>query len=221
MWELRSRSTTRGDGSRVRKVSPMRRDETRSNELRSEEWRLGKGNHRQMGMWQWNSRTNRNGGQGIWTEETEILRRTTDVQWSRTADALFAPRNSSPIGRRLVEGTFTSANRSGPISLRTSGSDGSHYPICTFWNLGDRSCDGVRVQIRQDVFHQMSDLYQALATKVGCLQGVRGLYSPQGTALTDLTELTDGLDVVVAPSGYAFEKCFLPRKLAKKVGFSS
>jgi hypothetical protein len=94
------------------------------------------------------------------------------------------------------------------------------YPFCTFWNLAEKNCEGVRIQVRRDVFAKMIDLHHALGPKVGCLGGVRGLYTPEGGLITDLSELTEGKDVVVAPSGYAFEKSFLPLKLARKLGTS-
>jgi hypothetical protein len=64
----------------------------------------------------------------------------------------------------------------------------------------------------------MSDLYTALTTKVGARQGVHAICSPQGTPITELAELTDGLDVVVLPSGFRFETTPLPHKLLLKIG---
>jgi hypothetical protein len=54
--------------------------------------------------------------------------------------------------------------------------------------------------MRPDVFPRMTDLFAALSTKIGYFKGVRGLYNTEGMPLTELSELTEGLDVIVAPS---------------------
>ncbi|OHT13029.1 ubiquitin-like protein [Tritrichomonas foetus] len=91
-------------------------------------------------------------------------------------------------------------------------------PSCFFWNLGEKNCDGVKVQIKQTMFRKWEQLLTHLAQKCGCGQGVRALYTPKGHNIKDFAELTEGIDVVVVPSGYKFEKNRLPVKLAAKIG---
>lgn len=96
--------------------------------------------------------------------------------------------------------------------------DASVPPTCAFWNLGEKNCDAVRVQIKPTMFRKWEQLLTHLASKCGCGQGVRALYTPKGHQIKDFPELTEGIDVVVVPSGYKFEKDRLPVKLAQKIG---
>jgi hypothetical protein len=94
-------------------------------------------------------------------------------------------------------------------------------PAINAWNLGEKNCDPVKVQIKLSQFRQWPQLLTHLAQKCGCGQGVRALYTPQGHQLKDFPELTDGLDVVVVPSGYKMETGRLPVKLAAKLGVAT
>jgi hypothetical protein len=97
--------------------------------------------------------------------------------------------------------------------------DATKPPSVSFWNIAEKNCDPVKVQIKPTQFRQMQQLYTALAGKIsGCGGGVRALYTPQGKAIKDLPEMTDGQDVVVCPSGVQFNKANLPLKLAAKLG---
>jgi hypothetical protein len=107
--------------------------------------------------------------------------------------------------------------RVGPGGPKAFDMDAATPPAPNFWNLGEKNCDPVRVQIKPSMYRRMDQLYTALASKVGCGQGVRALYTPQGKQLKELSELTVGLDVVVVPSGYQMDKNRLPVKLAAKL----
>ena len=96
--------------------------------------------------------------------------------------------------------------------------DADTPPTCNCWNLGEKNCDAVRVQIKLTMFRKWDQLLTHLAQKCGCGQGVRALFTPTGKQLKDFPELTDGLDVVVVPSGYKMDKNRLPVKLAAKLG---
>lgn len=96
--------------------------------------------------------------------------------------------------------------------------DASLPPTCNFWNLGEKNCDATRVQVKPTMFRKWEQLLTHLAQKCGCGQGVRALFTPQGKQLKEMSELTEGLDVVVVPSGYKMDKTRLPVKLAAKLG---
>jgi hypothetical protein len=97
--------------------------------------------------------------------------------------------------------------------------DATKPPSVGFWNIGEKNCDPVKVQIKPTMFRQMQQLYTHLASKIqGCGGGVRALYTPQGQQIKDIGQFTDGEDVVVCPSGVQFNKANLPLKLAAKIG---
>jgi hypothetical protein len=107
----------------------------------------------------------------------------------------------------------------GPGGPKAFDMDASRPPSVNFWNIGEKNCDPVKVQVKPTQFRQMQQLYTHLASKIsGCGGGVRALYTPGGKAIKDLPELTDGLDIVVCPSGVQFDKNKLPLKLAAKIG---
>lgn len=99
--------------------------------------------------------------------------------------------------------------------------DASVPPTCNFWNLGEKNCDPARVQIKPTLFRKWEQLLTHLAQKCGCGSGVRALFTPQGKQLKEFAELTEGLDVVVVPTGYKMDKTRLPVKLAAKVGVAT
>nr|AGM32546.1 ubiquitin-like protein [Coptotermes formosanus] len=90
-------------------------------------------------------------------------------------------------------------------------------PSCLFWNMAEKNCDGVSVQIKSTMFRKWDQLLSHLATKVGCGGGVRALYSPSGKQYKEISELTDGLDVVVCGTGIMFKQSDIPLKLQAKV----
>ncbi|KAH0795749.1 ubiquitin-like protein [Histomonas meleagridis] len=108
--------------------------------------------------------------------------------------------------------------RVGPGGPKAFDMDASRPPACLFWNLGEKNCDGVNVQIKPTLFRKWEQLLTHLAQKCGCGQGVRALFTPSGHQLKEFSELKDGIDVVVVPSGYKFDKHRLPVKLAAKIG---
>lgn len=115
-----------------------------------------------------------------------------------------APKKAGPGGPKIFE---TGAEKA---------------PACYFWNIGEKNCDPVKVLIKASLFRKWDQLLTHLAKQCdGCGSGVRALYSPTGKQYKELSELTDGLDVVVVPTGCMFQKTKLPVKLSSKLGLPS
>ena len=109
--------------------------------------------------------------------------------------------------------------RAGPGGPKLFQTGADQPPACYFWNIGEKNCDAVKVLIKPSLFRKWDQLLTHLAKQCdGCGNGVRALYSPQGKKYSELSQLTDGLDVVVVPTGCMWEKNKLPVKLAAKLG---
>ncbi|KAK8860378.1 Serine/threonine-protein kinase dclk1 [Tritrichomonas musculus] len=105
----------------------------------------------------------------------------------------------------------------GPGGPKAFDQDATKPPAGYFWNIAEKNCDGVKVLITPAQYRKIEQLYTALASKVGCGGGVRGVYTPGGKAIKDLKEFKDGEDYIVVPTGDAFSKARIPLKLAAKL----
>jgi hypothetical protein len=94
--------------------------------------------------------------------------------------------------------------------------DASKPPTIFGWNFAERNCDGVPILIAPTRMRNWQQFLTQVAPKCGCAGGVRAAYTPQGKEIKDLSQFTDGQDVVIVPSGVSFDKKNLPLKLAAK-----
>ena len=109
----------------------------------------------------------------------------------------------------------------GPGGPKAFDMDASTPPSCYFWNISEKNCDGVKIQIKPTMFRQWQQLLTHLAQKCGCGGGVRAVFTPKGHQVKELPEFKEGEDYVVIPTGNKFEKNKLPLKLAAKLGVQS
>ena len=105
----------------------------------------------------------------------------------------------------------------GPGGPKLFDMDAQVPPTILCWNIGEKNCDPVPVQIKSTLYRKWDQLLTSLATKCGCGQGVRALFSVNGHQLKEFSDLIDGNDVVVIPTGYKFDKTKLPTKLITKL----
>ena len=109
----------------------------------------------------------------------------------------------------------------GPGGPKLFAVDTEQPPAIYCWNIGEKNCDAVKVLVKPALFRKWEQLLTHLAKACdGCGNGVRALYSPAGKQYKELSELKDGSDVVVVPTGCMFKKTDLPVKLAAKIAAS-
>ena len=105
----------------------------------------------------------------------------------------------------------------GPGGPKLFDMDATVPPTVRCWNIAEKNCEPVPVQIKPTLYRKWDQLLTSLASKCGCGQGVRALYTPSGHQFKELVELTEGIDVVVVPMGYKFDKASLPSGLLSKM----
>lgn len=91
-------------------------------------------------------------------------------------------------------------------------------PAIYCWNIAEKNCDPVKILIKESLFRKWDQLLTHCAQKCGCGMGCRALYSPDGKQFKELSEFTEGMDVVVIPTGDKFTKANIPLKLKAKLG---